>query len=132
MKDSTPIPGVEGQLPHFMMNRGAARSPSINVTLTRARLGQVSDDRGTTGELFGKTLTGERDTAHRVVPYRNPSHLPQNKPRDGSRWLPVTNCSVLYELGLGLCGFSNICHGGVEATLLDGVSGLLMVINGRA
>ena len=102
MKDSTPIPGVEGQLPHFMINRGAARSPSINVTLTRARLDQESDDRCTTGELFGKTLTGERDTAHRVVPYRNPSHLPQNKPRDGSRlaFLGRYDYLVLFQLPL--------------------------------
>lgn len=105
MKYPTAIPGVEEELNHFMGEPWCRRILGHDGTVVLARLDQETDDRGSTGELFSKTLNGERTISHRVVVYRDPSQLPQTKPRDGSMWLPLTTCSVLYNLGPGLCGF---------------------------
>lgn len=47
------------------------------------------------------------------------------------KWLPIETCSVFYALGDGVCGFRDICHGGVQATLLDDIMGVLGILNAR-
>lgn len=38
---------------------------------------------------------------------------------------------MFFALGDGVCGFGDICHGGVQATLLDDVMGVLGILNAR-
>ncbi|KAF5689511.1 thioesterase superfamily [Fusarium circinatum] len=95
------------------------------------RLDDKQDGRGSTGKLFSETLNSPSTISHRIVLFHDPSSAPTLNFESKTRWLPIETCSVFYALGDGVCGFGDICHGGVQATLLDDVMGVLGILNAR-
>ncbi|KAF5547571.1 thioesterase superfamily [Fusarium phyllophilum] len=95
------------------------------------RLDNKQDGRGSTGKLFSETLNSPSTISHRIVLFHDPSSAPTLNSESKTRWLPVETCSVFYALGDGVCGFGDICHGGVQATLLDDVMGVFGILNAR-
>ncbi|KAF5987573.1 hypothetical protein FBULB1_1962 [Fusarium bulbicola] len=95
------------------------------------RLDDKQDGRGSTGKLFSETLNSPQTISHRIVLFHDPSSVPTLYSQSKTRWLPLETCSVFCALGDGVCGFGDICHGGVQATLLDDVMGVLGVFNAR-
>jgi len=66
--------------------------------------------------LLSETLQTDNTIRKAVVYVRNrPSETPEET-------------LVLYDLGSGVNGFPNICHGGFVATLLDEVTGVLITV----
>ncbi|KAF4493313.1 thioesterase superfamily [Fusarium agapanthi] len=95
------------------------------------RLDDKQDGRGSTGKLFSETLNSPSTISHRIVLFHDSSTAPTLNSESKTRWLPVETCNVFYALGDGVCGFGDICHGGVQATLLDDVMGVLGILNAR-
>ncbi|CVL07859.1 uncharacterized protein FMAN_09753 [Fusarium mangiferae] len=86
---------------------------------------------GATGDLFRKTLNSSSTISRSIVILPNPSTLKPPATSATKPWLPLSTCSVFYTLDKGLCGFSNLCHGGIQATLIDDCAGALGVLNSR-
>ncbi|KAF9770262.1 hypothetical protein IL306_012212 [Fusarium sp. DS 682] len=125
------MPGAEQELKHFMdipWCRDQFLHPNAVVV---PRLDDKQDGRGSTGKLFSQTLNSPSTISHRIVLFHNPSIAPARNTEPKKRWLPVETCSVFYALGNGVCGFGDICHGGVQATFLDDVMGVLGILNAR-
>ncbi|RBR13402.1 hypothetical protein FVER53590_29270 [Fusarium verticillioides] len=95
------------------------------------RLDEGQDGRGSTGKLFRETLNSLSTISHRMVLFHDPSSAPTLNSEPKTRWLPLETCTVFFALGDGVCGFGDICHGGVQATLLDDVMGVLGILNAR-
>lgn len=95
------------------------------------RLDDKQDGRGSTGKLFSETLNSPSTIYYRIVLYHDPLFATSLNPKLKKRWLPVETCSVFYALGDGVCGFGDICHGGVQATFLDDVMGVFGILNAR-
>ncbi|KAG7409182.1 Verlamelin biosynthesis protein B [Fusarium oxysporum f. sp. rapae] len=125
------MPGGQRELDHFFdIPWCRERFPHPNPVVA-PRLDNKQDGRGSTGKLFSNTLNSPSTISHRIVLYHNPSSSPTLNPKSKKRWLRVETCSVFYDLGDGVCGFGDICHGGVQATLLDDVMGVLGTLNAR-
>jgi acyl-coenzyme A thioesterase PaaI-like protein len=121
------MPGAEEELEYFI------RIPEFRERFQRgnavvlSRRDQEADGRGSTGKLFSQTLSTPT-TIPRCIVMFDDTFTAQSSAK---YWLPVTTCSVFYQLGTGVCGFGNICHGGIQTTLLDDVMGVLGVLNAR-
>ncbi|KAF4411177.1 thioesterase family [Fusarium acutatum] len=63
--------------------------------------------------------------------FHDPSSAPTLRSESEARWLPVETRNVFYASGDGVCGFRDICHGSIQATLLDDVMGVLGILNAR-
>lgn len=123
------LPGGEQEVEHFSQTpeiRNRLQQDNVVVLLRRD---QETDGRGSTGKLFSETLNTPATIPHCLVLFHDTLTRPVTQ--SSSFWLPITTCSVFYELGTGVCGFGNICHGGVQTTLLDDVTGVLGVLNAR-
>lgn len=95
------------------------------------RLDNEADGRGSTGELFSAILNSPSTISHRVIVFESPASTILNKEHSQRPWLPVPTCTVFYALCPGLCGFGELCHGGIQTTLLDDIGGILSVLNAR-
>lgn len=85
------------------------------ITSTLAR--QQKDN--TEDELWAVTLKTPSTFSHCISltqqPITDPYHVPQIR--------------MLINLGAGLNGHSNVCHGGIISTILDDAMGFLLVLN---
>ncbi|SCO91560.1 uncharacterized protein FRV6_15688 [Fusarium oxysporum] len=106
-------PGAQKELDHFFDIPWCRDQFFHPDAVAVPRLDDKQDGRGSTGKLFSETLNSPSTIYHRI------------------KWLPIETCSVFYALGDGVCGFGDICHGGVQATLLDDVMGVLGILNAR-
>ncbi|RDW77489.1 hypothetical protein BP6252_05542 [Coleophoma cylindrospora] len=90
-------------------------NPDYEITPTLAR--QPKND--TEDELWAVTLKTPSTFSHCISftqqPISDPRHIPQVR--------------MLINLGAGLNGHSNICHGGIISTILDDAMGFLLVLN---
>lgn len=123
----TVMPGAQEELQHFIQIPEFRERLQQENAVVLPRRDQEADDRGSTGKLFSQTLNTPATIPRCIVMFDDTfTAKPSAQP-----WLPVTTCSVFYELGTGVCGFGNICHGGIQSTLLDDVMGVLGVLNAR-
>ncbi|KAH7194273.1 hypothetical protein DER44DRAFT_815007 [Fusarium oxysporum] len=113
------MPGAQKELDHFFDIPWCRDQFLHPDAVAVPRLDDKQDGRGSTGKLFSETLNSPSTIYHRIVLYRDPSSATSLKPKLRNKWLPIETCSVFYALGDGVCGFGDICHGGVQATLLD-------------
>ncbi|EXM21363.1 hypothetical protein RAB80_016699 [Fusarium oxysporum f. sp. vasinfectum] len=125
------MPGAHKELDHFSDIPWCRDQFLHPDAVAVPRLDDKQDGRGSTGKLFSETLNSPSTIYHRIVLYRDPSSATSLKPKLKKKWLPIETCSVFYALGDGVCGFGDICHGGVQATLLDDVMGVLGILNAR-
>ncbi|KAJ2996254.1 hypothetical protein NUW58_g1027 [Xylaria curta] len=93
---------------HLQGNRVIARTPS-NRTLK-----STNED-----ALFADTLNSEKGISRMLQVHEEPLSPSE----------PVNEVKVFLTLGRGLDGYPNVCHGGLVATILDEVVGMLTVIN---
>ncbi|KAF4332248.1 thioesterase superfamily [Fusarium beomiforme] len=107
------IPGAEQELKHFMDISWCPYQFQHRNAVLVPRLDGKQDGRGRTGKLFSQTLNSSSTISHCIVLFHDPSIAPDPNPGAKKRWLPVETCSVFYALGDGVCGFGDICHGGV-------------------
>ncbi|EWZ80732.1 hypothetical protein FOWG_15443 [Fusarium oxysporum f. sp. lycopersici MN25] len=107
------MPGAQKELDHFFDIPWCRDQFLHPDAVAVPRLDDKQDGRGSTGKLFSETLNSPSTIYHRI------------------KWLPIETCSVFFALGDGVCGFGDICHGGVQATLLDDVMGVLGILNAR-
>ncbi|KAG4255780.1 hypothetical protein FPRO03_04728 [Fusarium proliferatum] len=125
------IPGAQQDVDYFI-DIPWCRDQLIHPDLVAVpRLDDKQDGRGSTRKLFSETLNSASTISHRIVVFRDPSSAPTLNPSSKKRWLPIETRSVFCTLGDGVCGFGDICHGGVQATLLDDVMGVLGIFNAR-
>ncbi|KAI1011759.1 hypothetical protein LB503_004670 [Fusarium chuoi] len=125
------IPGAQQDVDHFIDIPWCRDQLIHSDVVAVPRLDDKQDGCGSTGKLFSETLNSASTISHRIVLFRDPSSTPTLNPSSKKRWLPIETCSVFFTLGDGVCGFGNICHGGVQATLLDDVMGVLGILNAR-
>lgn len=121
------MPGAEEELEHFMRIPEFQERFQSGNNVVLPRRDQEADGRGSTGKLFSETLNSAA-TIPRCIVVFDDAFTAQSLPK---YWLPVATCSVFYQLGTGVCGFGNICHGGIQTTLLDDVMGVIGVLNAR-
>lgn len=131
MAGPTVLPGTESELKHYLRFQWCRDQLMKEEVVIVPRLDKETDDRGSTGKLFSETLNTPATISNRIVLFHDPSIEPTPHPDPDSIWLPVTTCTVFYTLGDGVCGFGDICHGGIQSTLLDDVMGVLGIINAR-
>nr|A0A024F8Y4.1 RecName: Full=Verlamelin biosynthesis protein B [Lecanicillium sp.]BAO73254.1 putative thioesterase [Lecanicillium sp. HF627] len=121
------MPGGQKEMDYFcQVPEFQQRCQSGNAVVIPRR-DQVADGRGSTGKLFSQTLNTADTIPHCIVMFED-TYTAQSSTQP---WLPISTCSVFYQLGEGVCGFGNICHGGIQTTLLDDVMGVLGVLNAR-
>ncbi|KAF5006578.1 hypothetical protein FDECE_7053 [Fusarium decemcellulare] len=125
------LPGAERELEYFMRLPWCRDQFLEEGALVLPRLDQETDGRGSTGKLLSEALNTPTTISHRIVLIRDPPVESASKTNSKNYWLPLTTCSVFYALGEGVCGFGDICHGGIQTTLLDDVMGVLGVANAR-
>ena len=121
------MPGAAEEIQNFIQIPEFRDRLQQGNAVVLPRRDQETDDRGSTGKLFSQTLNTSA-TIPRCLVMFNDTVTAQSPAK---YWLPVATCSVFYELGTGVCGFGNICHGGIQSTLLDDVMGVLGVLNAR-
>ncbi|PNP76522.1 hypothetical protein FNYG_09941 [Fusarium nygamai] len=125
------VPGAQKDLDYFF-DIPWCRDQFIHPDAVAVpRLDEEQDGRRSAGQLFNETLNSLSTISHRIVLFHDPSSAPTLNSESMTRWLPVETCSVFYALGDGVCGFGDIFHGGVQATLLDDVIGVLGILNAR-
>ncbi|KAF5603208.1 thioesterase superfamily [Fusarium pseudocircinatum] len=125
------MPGAQEDLDYFF-DIPLCRDQFIHPdAVAVSRIDEGQDGRGGAGKLFSETLNSPSAISHRIVLFHDPSSALTVNSESKTRWLPLKTCSVFYALGDGVCGFGDICHGGVQATLLDDVIGVLGVFNAR-
>ncbi|KIW08150.1 uncharacterized protein PV09_01082 [Verruconis gallopava] len=88
-------------------------NPKYVPSVTPTRLPKPTGE----DEFFAKTLQTE-DTIKRL--------LTINSIPDPSRDPPIKEVLVFFEVGKGVNGYPNTCHGGFVATMLDEVMGLVL------
>ncbi|TPX09084.1 uncharacterized protein E0L32_001654 [Thyridium curvatum] len=131
MAGPTVLPGAESELKHYLRFQWCRDQLMKEEVVIVPRLDKETDGRGSTGKLFSETLNTPATISNRIVIFHDPSIEPTSHPDSDSIWLPVTTCTVFYTLGDGVCGFGDICHGGIQSTLLDDVMGVFGIINAR-
>ncbi|RKL50622.1 hypothetical protein BFJ72_g75 [Fusarium proliferatum] len=125
------IPGAQQDVDYFVDIQWCRDQLIRPDSVAVPRLDDKHDGRGSTGKLFSETLNSASTISHRIVVFRDPSSAPTLNPSSKKRWLPIETYSVFCTLGDSVCGFGDICHGGVQATLLDDVMGVLGIFNAR-
>jgi thioesterase superfamily protein 4 len=91
-------------------------NPAYETSPTNSRVPKDS----TEDSFFAETLQTDR-TIRRC--------LTLNTAPDAGAEPPIREAVTFFELGNGVNGFPNICHGGFVATLLDEVMGILLTLN---
>ncbi|KAF5565892.1 hypothetical protein FNAPI_1441 [Fusarium napiforme] len=125
------VPGAQKDL-YYFFDIPWCRNQLIHPDAVAVpRLDDKQDGRGSTGKLFSETLNSLSIISHRIVLFHDPSSAPTLNSESKTRWLPLETFTVFCALGDGVCGFGEICHGGVQATLLDDVMGVLGILNAR-
>jgi len=69
--------------------------------------------------LFGETLHTDRTISACLSLYKKPAPLDRQ----------IEEVKTLLALNAGVNGYPNVCHGGVVATMLDEVMGILLTLN---
>ncbi|KAL2209774.1 hypothetical protein CC79DRAFT_1365193 [Sarocladium strictum] len=133
MDEQRPILSLDEELAYFNTIPWCRASLSRDDVITIPRLSAIKHEPMHSDHLFKYTLNTPLAVPHSLIAFPDPSvtrptSLANN---DTSPWLPLTSLSMFYALGDGLCGFQDLCHGGVQATLLDEVAGVLAIINVR-
>lgn len=115
---SSTLPSTNPDLRYFSSIPWCSKyleSPGIVAIIPKSRLGQNLPEH----ELFSTTFNNDKTISNFLVLYKPPPGL-----RDR-----VDELQALITVGFGLNGFPGVCHGGLVATLLDEVMGMLPVLN---
>lgn len=129
MAPSRATPTYDEELAHFMNIPWCRKRIEQPGMVTLHRMNNDKEGSRGRGKLFGETLNTFLTISHCIVLFRDPSVDSAAVVQSNKPWLPLTQCSVFYDLGEGICGFDNICHGGIQTTLLDDVAGVLGIVN---
>ena len=92
---------------------------STSITIDPTPATRLPKPPTTENELFASTL---------ATPATIP-HCLSFHPTPRSATDPIPECHCLATLGSGVDGHAGVCHGGVVATVLDEVLGLLVAVN---
>lgn len=125
------VPGAQKDLDYFFDIPWCRNQFKHPDAIAVPRLDEEQDDFGSTGKLFSETLNSPSTISHRIVRFHDPSSAPTLNSESKTRLLPLETCTVFCALGDGVCRFGDICHGGVQASLLDDLMGVLGIFNGR-
>ncbi|KAJ5166803.1 uncharacterized protein N7482_005584 [Penicillium canariense] len=88
----------------------------------------------TEDSLFSKTLNSSTTLSACLSQYRRPPHLTPSKHAQsahGTTPIGTEELRTFWIVGSDLNGYPGILHGGIAATLMDEVTGLLLTINGN-
>lgn len=91
-------------------------NPDFTPTVTASREPKAS----TEDSFFAETLQSDRTIRSCVSLQHNPSSAPDRA---------IPEVRIILELGDGVNGHPNICHGGFVATVLDEAMGVLLTVN---
>lgn len=109
-------------------------TPAARMDLNASHPGHIASQ----DQLFRKTFNSNDTVPFYMAFYRDPISESgiqvETKPNDTSshvaaKTLLLTSTSLLCDIRLGINGFNNSAHGGFIASLIDEVSGTLLVIN---
>ncbi|KAK7535188.1 HotDog domain-containing protein [Phyllosticta citribraziliensis] len=76
----------------------------------------------TEDSFIAETLQSQRTVRAWITQHRVPGDYPS---------CPIREARSFLQLGDGVCGFPGVCHGGMIATLLDEVTGVLLTANAK-
>lgn len=92
--------------------------PEFAYSLTFSRIPKDS----TEDSFFAETLATDRTIRKCLTVHSRP---------DPSLAAPIQEIRTFLEIGNGVNGYPNVCHGGFVATILDEVMGVLLTVNQR-
>ncbi|TLD37615.1 putative thioesterase superfamily protein [Venturia nashicola] len=98
--------------------RALIENPSYHTSPTNSRLPKDTNEDSFLGETLQTDRTIRKCLTLNVAPDDNLNPT-----------ISIREVLTLFELGNGVNGFPNICHGGFVATLLDEVMGILLRVN---
>ncbi|KAK7517586.1 HotDog domain-containing protein [Phyllosticta citriasiana] len=92
--------------------------PQFELSPTDSRIPKPT----TEDSFVAETLQSQRTVRTWVTQHRLPADYPS---------YPIREARSFLQLGDGVCGFPGVCHGGMVATLLDEVTGVLLTANAK-